>query len=267
MSIFEPNIVGFLCNWCSYAGADLAGVSRIQYPTNMRVIKVMCSGRVEPGMVLEFLEAGADGVMVTGCHIGDCHYISGNLHTKRKYALLQKLLAKTGLEPQRIRLEWNSAAEWQRFANLVKEFTEQVRVVGPTPLKTPAPDAARLLNIRAAREAADGFRLRALVGKEEKLVTTGNVYGDKVAQDEFTKAMDDAKEPLKVYPLPHQPVVKDLVADLKNFYAQYASIEPWLHTTTPTPEKEWKQSYQDRAKLDGTYECSLCACCAAAGPS
>ncbi len=194
MSTFEPNIVGFLCNWCSYAGADLAGVSRIQYPTNMRVIKVMCSGRVEPGMVLGLLEAGADGVMVTGCHIGDCHYISGNLHTKRKYALLQKLLAKTGLEPQRIRLEWNSAAEGQRFANLVKEFTEQVRAVGPTPLKTPAPDAARLLNIRAAREAADGFRLRALVGKEEKLVTTGNVYGDKVAQDEFTKAMDDAVE-------------------------------------------------------------------------
>ncbi len=136
MSTFEPNIVGFLCNWCSYAGADLAGVSRIQYPTNMRIIKVMCSGRIEPGMVLELLEAGADGVMVTGCHIGDCHYISGNLHTKRKYALLQKLLAKTGLEPQRIRLEWNSASEGQRFANLVKEFTEQVRVVGPTPLKS-----------------------------------------------------------------------------------------------------------------------------------
>ena len=194
MSTFEPNIVGFLCNWCSYAGADLAGVSRIQYPTNLRVIKVMCSGRVEPGMVLGLLEAGADGVMVTGCHIGDCHYISGNLHTKRKYALLQKLLAKTGFEPQRIRLEWNSAAEGQRFANLVKEFTEQVRAVGPTPLRAPKPDAAKLLNIRAAKAAADGFRLRALVGKEEKLVTTGNVYGDRVTQDEFTKAMDEAVE-------------------------------------------------------------------------
>ena len=194
MSAFEPNIVGFLCNWCSYAGADLAGVSRIQYPTNMRIIKVMCSGRIEPGMVLELLEAGADGVMVTGCHIGDCHYISGNLHTKRKYALLQKLLAKTGIEPQRIRLEWNSASEGQHFANLVKEFTEQVRIVGPTPLRAPTPDAAKLLNIQAAKAAADGFRLRALVGKEEKLLTTGNVYGDKVDQDEFTQVMDDAIE-------------------------------------------------------------------------
>ncbi len=194
MSTFEPNIVGFLCNWCSYAGADLAGVSRIQYPTNLRIIKVMCSGRVEPGMVLSLLEAGADGIMVTGCHIGDCHYITGNLHTKRKYVLLQKLLAKTGLEPQRIRLEWNSAAEGQHFANLVKEFTEQIRAIGPTPLRAPTPDAAKLLNIRAAKEAADDFRLRALVGKEEKLVTAGNVYGDKIAQDEFTKVMDEAVE-------------------------------------------------------------------------
>jgi F420-non-reducing hydrogenase iron-sulfur subunit len=160
----------------------------------MRVIKVMCSGRVEPGMVLKLLEAGADGVMVTGCHIGDCHYISGNLHTKRKFVLLQKLLAKTGLEPQRIRLEWNSAAEGQRFANLVNEFTEQVRAVGPSPLRASTLDAAKLLNTRAALAAADGFRLRALVGKEEKLVTEGNVYGDKVAQDEFTKVMDEAVE-------------------------------------------------------------------------
>jgi len=194
MSNFEPNIVGFLCNWCSYAGADLAGVSRIQYPTDLRIIKVMCSGRVDPSLVLGLLEAGADGVMVTGCHIGDCHYITGNYHTKRKYALLEKLLAKTGLEPERIRLEWNSAAEGQHFADLVKEFTEQVRAVGPTPLKAPSPDPRTMLNIRAAKEAADGFRLRALVGKEEKLVATGNVYGDKVAQDEFTVAMDEAVE-------------------------------------------------------------------------
>ena len=194
MSTFEPNIVGFLCNWCSYAGADLAGVSRIQYPTNLRVIKVLCSGRVDPGMVLGLLEVGADGVMVTGCHIGDCHYISGNHHTKRKYSLLEKLLAKTGLESQRIRLEWNSAAEGQRFADLVKEFTEQIRVVGPTPLRAPITDPVKLLNVRAAKEAANGFRLRALVGKEEKLVTTGNVYGDKVTQKEFTAAMDEAIE-------------------------------------------------------------------------
>src|SRR5512136_796914 len=116
----------------------------------MRIIKVMCSGRVEPGVVLGMLEAGADGVMVTGCHIGDCHYITGNYHTKRKYALLQKLLAKTGLEPDRIRLEWNSASEGQRFANLVKEFTEQIRSVGPSPIKAPLADKKIILNVRAA---------------------------------------------------------------------------------------------------------------------
>jgi len=192
MSNFEPNIIGFLCNWCSYAGADLAGVSRIQYPTNLRVIKVMCSGRVEPGMVLSLLEAGADGVMVTGCHIGDCHYITGNLQTKRKYRLLERLVAKTGLGPQRIRLEWNSAAEGQHFADLVKEFTDQVRAAGPTPLRTASPDSKIMLNVRAAREAADGFRLRALVGKEEKLATEGNVYGDKLPQEQLDATMDAA---------------------------------------------------------------------------
>jgi len=194
MSDFDPNIIGFLCNWCSYAGADLAGVSRIQYPTNLRVIKVMCSGRVEPGMILNLLETGADGVLITGCHIGDCHYITGNLHTKRKYSLLQKLISKTGLEPQRVRLEWNSAAEGQRFANLVTEFTEQIRAIGPTPLKTHDINSNLLLNIRAAKEASDNFRLRALVGKEEKMVTVGNVYGEKISQEEFTAIMDEAVE-------------------------------------------------------------------------
>jgi Mn-dependent DtxR family transcriptional regulator len=143
-------------------------------------------------MVLGLLEAGADGVMVTGCHIGDCHYITGNFHTKRKYALLQNLLSKTGLEPERIRLEWCSAAEGQRFANLVREFTEQIRRVGPTPLKAQCPEHLKIINIRAAKEAADGFRLRALVGKEEKLVTQGNVYGEKIAQDEFTSVVESA---------------------------------------------------------------------------
>ncbi len=192
MSTFEPNVIGFLCNWCSYAGADLAGVSRIQYPTNLRIIKVMCSGRVEPGMVLNLLEAGADGVMVTGCHIGDCHYITGNLQTKRKYRLLERLVAKTGLGPQRIRLEWNSAAEGQHFADLVKEFTDQIKAAGPTPLRAPSPDPKIMLNVRAAREASDGFRLRALVGKEEKLATEGNVYGDKLLQTELDVTMDAA---------------------------------------------------------------------------
>jgi coenzyme F420-reducing hydrogenase delta subunit len=189
---FEPNIVGFLCNWCSYAGADLAGVSRIQYPTNIRVIRVMCSGRVDPAVVLGLLTEGADGVMITGCHIGDCHYIDGNLHARRKYGLTRRLAVRAGLEPGRLRLEWVSAAEGQRFADLVNEFTEQVRELGPSPLSGDDPDPTLLLNMRAAKAAAEGFRLRALVGKEEKTVTVGNVYGEAVSQEEWDRVMAES---------------------------------------------------------------------------
>ena len=131
MSTFEPNIVGFLCNWCSYAGADLAGVSRIQYPTNMRVIKVMCSGRVEPGMVLELLEAGADGVMVAGCHPGECHYMEGNYRTMRRVVLLRRIMKDLGIEPERLALEWVSASEGTRFQEVVNAFVERVAGLGP----------------------------------------------------------------------------------------------------------------------------------------
>ena len=191
---FEPNIVGFLCNWCSYAGADLAGVSRIQYPTNLRVIRVMCSGRVEPAVVLSILAEGADGVMITGCHIGDCHYIDGNLHARRKYELTRRLAEKAGLETDRLRLEWVSAAEGQRFADLVNDFTEQIRELGPSPLSGTTPDLGLLLNVRAAKAAAEGFRLRALVGKEEKTVTEGNVYGEEITQEEWDKVMAESVE-------------------------------------------------------------------------
>jgi len=149
---FEPRIVGFLCNWCSYAGADLAGVSRIQYPPNLRVIRVMCSGRVD--------------------HLAE----------------------KAGLEPGRLNLEWVSASEGQRFANLVREFTEQVRVLGPSPVSGDSPDPALQLNLNAAKAAAEGFRLRALVGKEEKLVTEGNIYGEEVSQEEWDQMMTEAVE-------------------------------------------------------------------------
>jgi len=134
MSDFQPRIVVFACNWCSYAGADLAGVSRMQYPPTTRVIRVMCSGRVTPGFILEAFRLGADGVLVTGCHPGDCHYISGNENavvTVEKTAQLLKLL---GIENERLRLEWISAAEGARFARLMTEFTEQIRTVGPSPL-------------------------------------------------------------------------------------------------------------------------------------
>ncbi|MEM2971230.1 MAG: hydrogenase iron-sulfur subunit [Candidatus Bathyarchaeia archaeon] len=133
---FEPKIIGFLCNWCAYAGADLAGVSRIQYPPNIRVIRVMCSGRIDPVFILEALKDGADGVLVAGCHLpSDCHYISGNFKALRRITLLKKVLGELGIEPERVRLEWVSASEGDRFAAIVRDMVEQVRKLGPNPLK------------------------------------------------------------------------------------------------------------------------------------
>ncbi|MBM4036894.1 MAG: hydrogenase iron-sulfur subunit [Planctomycetes bacterium] len=128
---WEPKIVAFLCNWCSYAGADLAGVSRIQYPHNIRVIRVPCSGRVNPVFLLRALQNGADGVLVSGCHPGDCHYISGNLVARRKFALLKELLQYAGIEPERVQFTWVSASEGGRFAAIVEKVVEEVRRLGP----------------------------------------------------------------------------------------------------------------------------------------
>jgi len=131
---FEPNILGFLCNWCSYAGADLAGTSRMKYPSNIKSIRVMCSGRVDPAFVLEALKKGVDGVLIAGCHPGDCHYQSGNYKTNRRIKLLQKLLHDLGIEPQRVRFEYISASEGQKFAQVVTEFVDEIKKLGPNPI-------------------------------------------------------------------------------------------------------------------------------------
>ena len=131
---FEPKIVGFLCNWCSYAGADLAGTSRIQYPPNVRIIRVMCSGSVDSMYILRALLEGADGVFVGGCHPGDCHYIDGNYKARRRIVLLENILGTLGLEKERVRLRWISASEGQKFADTMKEMTESIRKLGPNPI-------------------------------------------------------------------------------------------------------------------------------------
>jgi len=131
---FEPKIVVFACNWCSYAGADTAGVSKIQYPPNIRLIRVMCSGRVNPAFVIKAFERGADGVMVSGCHFGDCHYIFGNYKAKEQFEVVKRLIHLLGLKKERLRLEWVSAAEGGRFAQIIKEFVEDVKKVGRNPL-------------------------------------------------------------------------------------------------------------------------------------
>jgi len=133
---FEPTIIGFLCNWCSYAGADLAGVSRIQYPPNIRIIRVMCSGRVDPAFILQAFKNGADGVLVAGCHLpSDCHYLSGNFKAQKRITLLKKVLAQLGIEPERLRLEWVSASEGEKFAAVVKDMVAKLQKLGPSPLK------------------------------------------------------------------------------------------------------------------------------------
>jgi len=128
---FKPNIVAFLCNWCSYAGADLAGTSRIEYPPNVKVIRVMCSGRVNPMFVVNALQEGADGVLIGGCHPGDCHYIQGNYFAKRRTAVLKKLLEHIGIDERRVRMTWVSAAEGKKFADVIKEITEDIKKIGP----------------------------------------------------------------------------------------------------------------------------------------
>jgi len=139
---FEPKIVAFLCNWCSYAGADLAGISRIQYPPNIRVIRVMCSGRISPLLILRALQDGADGVLVSGCHPGDCHYIKGNLYTRRSLQLMRSLLEYVGVEPDRFQMSWVSASEGGKFAEIAKTAVEKVRKLGP--------------NTKLGRRAGDG---------------------------------------------------------------------------------------------------------------
>jgi F420-non-reducing hydrogenase iron-sulfur subunit len=134
MDNFEPKIVAFCCNWCSYAGADLAGTSRIQYSPNVRVIRVMCSGRVNPLFVIKALSVGADGVLVLGCHPGDCHYIEGNYKTMRRVPLLKNMMRQLGIEEERVRLEWVSASEGAKFAKVVDDFTQTIRNLGPSSL-------------------------------------------------------------------------------------------------------------------------------------
>jgi len=147
---FEPRIVGFLCNWCSYTGADLAGTSRLDYLPNCRVIRVMCSGRVDPTFIVKAFARGADGVLVSGCHPGDCHYLEGNYKTMRRIPLLRMMLEQFGIEKERLRLTFVSASEGELWAQVVDEFTETIRNLGPLKMD------------EVARGEADGVRAEAI---------------------------------------------------------------------------------------------------------
>ena len=135
MAGFKPTILAFCCNWCSYAGADLAGVSRLQMPPNVHVIRVMCSASVKPEYVLKALSQGIDGVLVLGCHIGDCHYMTGNHRTAKRMPLVQRVLKETGIDDRRLKLDWVSAAEGEKFQKVITEFVQEVQGLGPNPLR------------------------------------------------------------------------------------------------------------------------------------
>lgn len=132
---FQPTIISFLCNWCSYTGADLAGTSRMKYAPNIRIVRIMCSGRVDPTFVLKSFREGADGVLICGCHPGDCHYVEGNYKCLRRFKMLQQYIKQMGIHPDRLRLEWISASEGRQFASLVDNMTEKIMQLGPSPVK------------------------------------------------------------------------------------------------------------------------------------
>jgi F420-non-reducing hydrogenase iron-sulfur subunit len=188
MSEFEPKIVAFLCNWCAYAGADLAGVSRLQYPSNLRTIRVMCSGRVDPVFIVNALREGADGVLVAGWHIGDCHYLEGNVYADKKVRLTRNLLDLTGIGRNRLHLAWVSSAEAQRFAQIATEVTESVREQGALDVQ------AFALELEAAFMTVSAENLRWLVSKELKITAKGDVYGRQWDTDSYETIMDSVLE-------------------------------------------------------------------------
>ena len=194
MTKYEPCLIGFLCNCCGYAVADLAGINRIQYPPNIRFLRVMCCRRVDPSMLLGAFSEGIDGVMITTCTLGGCNYIRNHEQVETKCYFTRKLMEKAGFEPERLALEYIFASEGQKFAEQVGSFIDKVRGLGRSPVSGDSPDLGLLLNLRAAKAAAENYRLRALVGKEEKLVTEGNVYGEDMTQEELDRIMEEAVE-------------------------------------------------------------------------
>ena len=190
--MFRPKIIGLVCNWSLPPEASLTGPTGIRGYPKMHIVQVMCVGRIDPAIVLETFSRGADGVLVIGCHPPDCHYVEGNLQAERKVKMLKKLLSLTGLEPERLRLDWAYSSELERFAKISNDFRDHVISLGPSPLAGENPDIDILLNIEAAKAATEDFRLRVLVGREKELTEGENVYGEEVSQEKFDEINDEA---------------------------------------------------------------------------
>jgi F420-non-reducing hydrogenase iron-sulfur subunit len=185
-----PKILGFLCNWCAYAGADLAGVSRFQYPPDLRIVRVMCSGRVDPEFVIRAFQLGMDGVAVLGCHPGDCHYQTGNLEAEKKMRMTQSVLEKVGIMRDRLYLDWVSAAEGARFAEVVTNFTRRINEIGPLGGREGLKANELSERLELAQRIVESARMRWLIGKERELLDVGNTYGEKIAEDRLREIID-----------------------------------------------------------------------------
>lgn len=184
MASTEPNIVCFMCNFAFCQ-------SEAQTPSNVNVARVNCIGEMDPAVVLEMFEKGADAVMLAGCKPPDCHFVEGNLHAERALKLLKKLIALTGLEPERLSLLWYSPLEETSFNQSVTEFSQEIAKFGASPLKDAKPESPAMINILVAKNAASEFRLRVLLGREKELTEGVNVYGEKLTQEEFDTLLDD----------------------------------------------------------------------------
>ncbi|NWG10972.1 hydrogenase iron-sulfur subunit [Candidatus Bathyarchaeota archaeon] len=189
--MFKPKIIGFVCNWSQPTTLNSAGTGRIWGYPRIRFVRVMCIGRIDPVAVLETFAKGADGVLLIGCHPPDCHYVEGNLQTEYTVEILKKLIPLAGLEPERVKLLWYSPSEKQSFGQHVKDFYEQVKNFGPSPLRNEQPQSKLMLNILATKNVASDFRLRVLLGREKELTEGVNVYGEHIPKEELDATFDD----------------------------------------------------------------------------
>ncbi len=192
--MFRPKIICFVCNWSLPAGVDVSSPPAIHAYPKLNMVQVVCVGRVDPAVVLETFAKGADGVLLIGCHPPDCHYVHGNLQAERKVKMLKKLLSQTGLEQGRLRLDWGHAYETERFPKIIDDFRNLIIALGPSPLIGEKVDSNTLLNIKAAKAAAEDFRLRVLVGRERELTEKENMFGERIAQQEFDVLLHEVVE-------------------------------------------------------------------------
>lgn len=190
---WEPRIVAFCCNWCSYAGADLAGVSRYSIPTSFRIIRIMCSGRMDPSQCTTLLREGMDGIMILGCHPGDCHYLEGNFFAEIKMYWAKELLKNTRFGDERLLFDSIAASEANRFATVVTGFIETIRRLGPNPVNEPGNEGVRE-ELEAVTRTLQDFRMRALVGKVRTIRSDGNVYGETISRSDLDYLVRDAMD-------------------------------------------------------------------------